>query len=73
MHAVARTLVLSFGRGTGSAHYWALEGTKGDEHMVLAHEDFHLITEKANSKIIGQLIKLLDFEKSLDTETQEVQ
>lgn len=41
--------------------------------MVLAHEDLHLITEKANSKIIGQLIKLLDFEKSLDTEIQEVQ
>lgn len=55
MTAVARALVLSFGRGKGAALYWAQEG----------HWNYY--------KIPGQLTKLLDSEKSLDTEIQEVQ
>lgn len=46
MHAAARTLVLSSGNGIGVAPYWALEGTQGDEHMVPAHKDLPLVTEK---------------------------
>ena len=73
MHAAAQPLVLSFGRGTDAAPYWALEGTQVDEYLVLAHKDLPLVTGKANYKINGQLIKLLDFERNLVTQIQELQ
>lgn len=73
MHASVQPLVLSFGRSTDAVPYGALEGTQRDEYLVLAHKDLPLITEEANYKINGQLIKLLDSERNLVTEIQEVQ
>lgn len=50
MLAVARLLVLSFGRGTDAVPYWALEETQGDEYLVLAHKDLQVVTEKASTE-----------------------
>lgn len=45
MHAVARTLVMSFGRGMDAA-YKALEGTQIDEYMDLAYKNLHMVPKR---------------------------